>query len=95
MLSKYWDIHNCAIYTFYLINLNMIEETLKNLPSEVKPKGRTKSKLREQIEQDLRKMKVLYWRKAPHDVKKWKKIVRSARAHLNSPTKKNRLKMSD
>ena len=56
----------------------------KNLHSRTgrdEKKGKTKERLKEEVERDLQVVGVRRWRELVVDRKKWKDIVRQAKAH--------------
>lgn len=52
-------------------------------PVETRPKERPKSKWKEQVENDLRKLQVINWKRAMEDRRKWRNIITKAKAHID------------
>jgi len=52
-----------------------------NLPTGLENKGKKRKRWKEEVERDLQELGVRRWRELVADRKKWKDIVRQAKAH--------------
>jgi hypothetical protein len=58
-----------------------IEAIMKWNPTDRRSRGRSKTKWKDDVEADLRAMKITNWRKSIEDKLAWKKIVEQAKTH--------------